>query len=81
MKKHRGLASRPGRVAPKSDTGNTKKESAFEDSRRLIIFVLRMYKQQPRSKGRKSLPCCKENAQEKRSHVSWESANPRFLVN
>ena len=43
--KHRGFASRPGRVAPKSDTGNTKKESPFEDSRRLIIFVLRMYKQ------------------------------------
>ena len=39
------MASRPGRVAPKSDTGNTKKESLFEDSRRLIIFVLRMYKQ------------------------------------
>ena len=39
------MASRPGRVAPKSDTGNTKKESPFEDSRRLIIFVLRMYKQ------------------------------------
>ena len=39
------MASRPGRVAPKSDTGNTKKETPFEDSRRLIIFVLRMYKQ------------------------------------
>ena len=39
------MASRPGRVAPKSDAGNTKKESPFEDSRRLIIFVLRMYKQ------------------------------------
>ena len=39
------MASRPGRVAPKSDTGNTKKESPFEDSLRLIIFVLRMYKQ------------------------------------
>ena len=39
------MASRPGRVAPKSDTGNTKKESPFEDSGRLIIFVLPMYKQ------------------------------------
>ena len=39
------MASRSGRVAPKSDTGNTKKESPFEDSGRLIIFVLRMYKQ------------------------------------
>ena len=45
MKKHRGFASRPGRVAPKSDTSNTKKESSFEDSGRLIIFVLHMYKQ------------------------------------
>ena len=32
-------------------------------------------------KGRKSSPYSKENAQEKRLHVSWESANPRFLVN
>ena len=39
------MASRPERVAPKSDTGNTKKESSFEDSGRLIIFVLPMYKQ------------------------------------
>ncbi|WP_233569436.1 hypothetical protein, partial [Alloprevotella sp. OH1205_COT-284] len=38
--KHRGFASRPGRVAPKSDTGNTKKRAPFEDSLRLIIFVL-----------------------------------------
>ena len=45
MKNTVGFASRPGRVAPKSDTGNTKKESPFEDSRRLIIFVLLMYKQ------------------------------------
>ena len=45
MKNTVGFASQPGRVAPKRDTGNTKKESPFEDSLRLIIFVLRMYKQ------------------------------------
>ena len=39
------MASQPGRVAPKSDTGNTKKSPPCEDSGRLIIFVLRMYKQ------------------------------------
>jgi len=36
---------RPGRVAPKSGTSNTKKGVPFEDSQRLIIFVLHMYKQ------------------------------------
>ena len=36
---------RPGRVAPKSGTSNTRKGVPFEDSQRLIIFVLHMYKQ------------------------------------
>ena len=36
---------RSGRVAPKSGTSNTKKGVPFEDSQRLIIFVLHMYKQ------------------------------------
>ena len=38
--KHRRFAPRPGRVAPKSDTSNTKKEPLFVGSPRLIIFVL-----------------------------------------
>ena len=81
MKNTVGFASRPGRVAPRSDTGNTKKEYPFEDSGRLIIFVLRMYKQLTSEQRCKSSPYSKENTQEKKSHVSWESANPRFLVN
>ena len=36
---------RLGRVAPESGTSNTKKGVPFEDSQRLIIFVLHMYKQ------------------------------------
>ena len=38
--KHRRFAPRMGRVAPKSDTSNTKKEPPFVGSPRLIIFVL-----------------------------------------
>ena len=38
--KHRRFAPRLGRVAPKSDTSNTKKEPPFVGSPRLIIFVL-----------------------------------------
>ena len=43
--KHRGFCLAAGARSPEERYRQYKKESPFEDSRRLIIFVLRMYKQ------------------------------------
>ena len=43
--KHRGSAPRPGRVAPKSGTGNTKKEPPFCGLPKINYLCIVMYKQ------------------------------------